>query len=182
MKAFNGNLLKIASLETGFLKGPFSFLGQFLATESLFAKCFFFQSTLLVKALFVLKVFKLLPWRFTLVGKRLVKKTRLISKFMTLQTDKQLDYTLPSISRGTLRQSVNEIWSINRIITREIFFIFLQKSCRKWCMKTRSRSLFVFKNIYKVKSSCEHIFQERKELLTWNNQCASFLKGFHWSK
>ena len=148
MKAFNGNLLKIASLETGFLKGPFSVLRQFLATENLFAKCVFFQSILLVKAIFFLKVFKLLPWRFTLVGKRLVMKTRLISKFVTLQIDKQLHYTFPSISRSTSRQSVNEICSINRMITREIFFIFLQNSCRKWCLKTRSRSLFVFKNVW----------------------------------
>ena len=43
---------------------------------------------------------------------------------MTLQTDKQLHYTFPSISRSTLRQSVNEIWSINRIITGEIVSLF----------------------------------------------------------
>ena len=58
-RAFNGDLLKIASLETGFLKGPFSVLRQFLATENLFAKCFLLQNILLLKALFVLKVCKL---------------------------------------------------------------------------------------------------------------------------
>ena len=121
-----------------------------------------------------------MSWRFTHVGRWCVKKTRLISKFMTLQTEKQLHCTFSSISRSTSRQSVNEIWSINRIITGEIFFIFLQKSCRKWRMKTRSRSLFIFKNIYKVKSSCKNIFQERKDFLTWNNQCESFMKCFHW--
>ena len=134
----------------------------------------FLSKHLLVKALFVLKVFKRLPWRFTLVGKRLVKKTRLISKFMTLQTDKQLHYTFPSISRSTF-MAISQ-WNLVK------YFSFFSKNHAEsdaWKLGS-DRSLFL--KTYKVKSSCEHIFQEWKELLTWNNQFASFLKGFHWSK
>ena len=65
------------------IKGALSGLRQFLATESplkMMKNAFYFTS----KALFVLKIFKSLPWLSGHVSKRLdLKRLRLISNFMT---------------------------------------------------------------------------------------------------
>ena len=64
--------------------GALSGLGQFLATENplkIMKNAFYFTS----KALFVVKVFKCLPWPFGHVGKRLDHRDRFIWSFMTSQ-------------------------------------------------------------------------------------------------
>ena len=78
------------------LKGALSGLKQFMATESrlkTMKNTFYFTS----KALFVLKIFKFLSWLFGHVVKRLVRKIRLISNFMTSQPGIHI---LPDISRS----------------------------------------------------------------------------------
>ena len=73
---FNFNML--------FLKGALSGLRWFLATETplkMMKNPFCFT----LKALFVLKIFKFLFWLFGMYKHGLIRKARLISKFMTSQ-------------------------------------------------------------------------------------------------
>ena len=68
------------------LKGALSGLRQFLPAESplkMLTNAFCFTS----KALFVLKIFKFLPWLFGRVENGLIRKVGLVSNFMTSQPD-----------------------------------------------------------------------------------------------
>ena len=70
------------------------------------------------KALFAIKIFKFLLLLFGQVINGLIRKIRLISKFMTSQTGKQtiairILYNTKYLKRQ--RQSGSEIWSVNRI-------------------------------------------------------------------
>ena len=55
----------------------------------------------MLKALFILKIFKVLSWVLGHEGKGLIRKLRLISKFMASQTSKQTItiHILPNISQ-----------------------------------------------------------------------------------
>ena len=98
-------------------RGALSGLRQFFASESplkMMKSAFYF----ILKALFILKIFKFLSWLFSHVQykKGLIRKMRLISKFMTSQPGKQTvaAHILSNISRSKER-SDNRIWSVNRI-------------------------------------------------------------------
>ena len=60
-----------------------------------------------LKALFVLGIFTFLSWLFGCVEKRLNKKAKVISKFMTSKTGQQIItiYMLPNISRSKGNQA-----------------------------------------------------------------------------
>ena len=69
-RCYNSNESKYYFTEYVIVKGTLSRLRQFLATESplqMMKNAFYFT----LKALFVLKIFKFLPWRFGHVSKRL---------------------------------------------------------------------------------------------------------------
>ena len=105
-----------------FLKSAHSGLRQFLTTESplkMMKNVFYFT----IKALFVLKISKVLSWRFGHTEKNnLSRKISLISKFMTSQQGKEtiLIHILPNISR-------NE----GQLIEYNMRDIFLEKSHTK---------------------------------------------------
>ena len=67
----------------------------------------------MLKASFVVKVFKFLSWIFGHLGKLLDRKLALISIFMVSQTRQQIItiHMLPNISWN----KANEIWPVNRI-------------------------------------------------------------------
>ena len=93
-------------------------------------------------------------WILVDVRKRLIRKLKLISKFMTSHAAKRIIaiHILLDISRSK-RQSDNKVLSANRI-QREKISIFLQKSCRKRGRENSFRPLFVFDNaFYEVKAS-----------------------------
>ena len=75
------------------------------------------------------------------------RKLRFFSKFMTLQTGKQI-YTihiLPNISRS----QGNQTMEFGQLIEYKVFKVFLQKSCRKKSRGASSGLLFVFlKKLY----------------------------------
>ena len=77
----------------------------------------------ILKALFVLKIFKFLSWHFGHVEEtawwNMERKIRLFSKFMTSQSG----------------------WQAIAIRIIDIWLIFLQKSCRKWGKETSFISL-----------------------------------------
>ena len=63
----------------------------------------------ILKALFILKIFKFLSWRFGHVEKNgLIRKISLVSKFMTSQPGKQtiIIHILPNISRSKDNQTM----------------------------------------------------------------------------
>ena len=66
-----------------YVKGVFSGLGQLLSNESSLKMKNAFYFTL--KAVFVLKIFRILPWLFGDVKNAMIIKTRLILKFTTSQ-------------------------------------------------------------------------------------------------
>ena len=72
----------------------------------------------------------------------LIRKIRLISKFMTSQPGYQTStiHILPNISRSKGKQSMK----FGQVIEYNKRNISLQKSCRKWGRETSSRPLFVF--------------------------------------
>ena len=90
----------------------------------------------ILKALFVFKIFKFLPWRFGHVEKSFIRKIRLISTFIASQPGQQTITirTLPNISRSKGNQTMI-FGQIN---------IFLQKSCRRWARESSSRPPFAF--------------------------------------
>ena len=81
----------------------------------------------------------------------LIRKIRLISKFMTSQTGYQTTtiYILPNISRSKGNQKMR----FGQVIEYNQRNIFLPETCRKWGRETSSR-LFLFfeKALYKVKA------------------------------
>ena len=109
---------------------------QFLATESPLKKMkkgFYFTS----KALFVLKIFKLLAWLFGHVSTSWIKKIKLLSNFMTSQPGEQIIviHMLPNISRS----KDNETMKFAHLIDCNIRNIFLEKSSSKRCGETSPR-------------------------------------------
>ena len=104
----------------------------------------------ILKALLVLKLFNFLSWFFGLVEKNgLIRKIRLISKFMTPLPGQQTFtiHILPTIS-----QSKNEIWSGNRIYIKRIFFF---KHHAENEPKKLLPDIFLFfkKALYEIKAS-----------------------------
>ena len=98
----------------------------------------------ILKALFVLKIFKLLSWLFGHVKKPgLIRKIRLISKFMTSQPGQQTIaiHILPNISQIKDNQTM-KLSQLKKYNKRKIF---LEKLCGTWGRETTSRPLF-FKN------------------------------------
>ena len=95
----------------------------------------------ILKALFVLKIFRFLSWLFDHVEKTvLIRKIMLISKFMMSQPGQQTItiHTLPYISQS----KGNETIKFGQLIEYSRRNIFLQRSYRKWGRKTSSRPLF----------------------------------------
>ena len=102
-------------ISLGLIKGALSGLRRFLATEStlkMMKNAFCFTS----KALFVIKIFKFLSWPFGHVAKLLDKKDKVNFKFYDViawlinNCNTHVAHYLKK-----LRQSVNEIWSVNRM-------------------------------------------------------------------
>ena len=91
-----------AMLPKKWIKGALSGLRQFLAIESplkMMKNVFYFTS----KVIFIRKIFKFFSWLFGHVMKNgLIRKVRLISKFMTSQPGKQIIviHRLPNIPRS----------------------------------------------------------------------------------
>ena len=87
-------------------KGTLSGLRQFLASESplkMMKSAFYFTS----KALFILKIFKFLPWRSGHVGKRFDKKDKVNFKFyhVTAWLTTIVIHMLPNIWRSKGNQT-----------------------------------------------------------------------------
>ena len=63
----------------------------------------------MLKALFVLDIFTFLPWFFVYAENNLIRKLRLISKFMTSKPGQQIVTIniLSNISRGEDNQTIN---------------------------------------------------------------------------
>ena len=68
----------------------------------------------MLKSLSVLEIFTFLSCLFGYVKNGLIRKLCLISKFITSETGQQIItiHILPNIS---IRQSANEIWSVDKI-------------------------------------------------------------------
>ena len=103
-----------------------------------------------LKSSFIIKIFKFLSWHFGQAKnvfvkqkKRLIRKIRLIFKFINVTTwlTNDCNTHLPNISRSK-SQLDNEIWSGNR--TTIYFFC---KSCRKWARETRAAAWFQYISI-----------------------------------
>ena len=76
----------------------------------------------------------------------MVRKKRLISKFMTSQTSQQTIaiHILPNISQIKRNQALK----LCHVIEYNKRNIFLTKLCRKWDRETSSRPLFVFQKSF----------------------------------
>ena len=103
---------------------------------------------IILKALFVFKIFKFLFWLFGHIEKNsLIRKIRLILKFMTSQPDQQI-ITIHILSTISWSKG-NQTMKIIQLIKHNKRNVFLQKSCRNWDRKTNFRPLFVFlKRLY----------------------------------
>ena len=85
----------------------------------------------------------------------LIRRLRLISKFITSQTGQQIItiHILPIISRRKDNQAVK----FSQLIEYNVRNIFLQKSFRKWGRETSSRPLLLFKKVLcKIKINGQH--------------------------
>ena len=92
-------------------------------------KCFLFH----LKVLFVLQIFKFLPWLFGHLDKNnLIRKIASISKFMTSQARKLKNSILPNISRnkGNQRMKFGQLIEYNM---RNILWIF-HKIQLRYCL------------------------------------------------
>ena len=98
----------------------------------------------ILKALFVLKIFKFLSWHLGHVEKTayIIKKIKLISKFLTSEPGQQTItmYILPNISRSKGKHTLK----FGQLIEYNNKNVFLQKLCRKWGRETSSTPLFGF--------------------------------------
>ena len=87
-----------------------------------------------------------------LVKNNLIRKIRLISKFMTSQpgSEAMAMHILPNISQS------NQTMKLGKVIEYNKRNIFLRKSRGKWGRETSSIPLFVFqKALYEVKASSQ---------------------------
>ena len=120
----------------------------FLFAPMTFFNAFYF----ILKGLFVLKIFKFLSWLLVVCKNNLIRKIRLILKFMTSQPGYQIIaiHILPNISRIKSNQTM-KFGQLKEYNKRNIL---LQKACRKWGRETSPRPLFAFKEaLYKVKAN-----------------------------
>ena len=104
-----------------------------------------------LKAFFVLKIFKFL-YRLFGHAERVIRKIRLILKFMTSQFAWQTTtiHILPNTSPIQDKQTMK----FGQLVEYNKRNTLLQKSCRKWGKKTSPRPLFVFKKaLCEVKAS-----------------------------
>ena len=109
------------------VKGTLSGLRQFLVTESplkMMKNAFYF----ILKAIFVLKIFKCLSWLSAHAEKRLDWKIRLISKFLASQPGKQAIsiHILPSISKS----KGNQTMKFGQLVEHHMRNILLEKSLK----------------------------------------------------
>ena len=126
--------LSVSSTEC--IKGVLSDLRQFFATEiPLKIMKYVFYCTL--KDLFVLKIFKFCLSVLDIYENSLIRKKRLISKFMTSQVGKQTIaiYILPNISRSKGNQTMKS----GQLIKYNMRKIFLQNSYTKCGVETIPR-------------------------------------------
>ena len=95
---------------------------------------------LILKAHFVIKIFKFLYWPFGHVKKGLIKKIRLILKCMTSRPGKQTItiHILPNISRS----KGNKTMKFGQLIKHNMTNIFLGKSYTKCGRETIPRLFF----------------------------------------
>ena len=100
----------------------------------------------ILKALFVLKIFKFLSWLFGHVENELIRKIRLISTFMTSQPGQQRITT--HILLNISRTKGNQALKFGQLIEHPKRNIFLQKFCRKWVGEICSRPLLFFKKAW----------------------------------
>ena len=129
------------------IKSALSGLRQFLATESplkMMKNAFYFTS----KVLFVLKIFKFLPWLFGDVSKRFDWKDKVNFKFfdVTAWFTNNRNTNIAQYHQK-LRQSNNETWSVKRISHKKYFS---WKIIHKMWGRSYSQTLF-----WKIK--IEHI-------------------------
>ena len=109
-----------------------------MATESplkMMKNTFYF----ILKALFVLKIFKFLSLLFGHVEKRLIRKIRLISKFTTSKPGKE-KFAIQILPTG------NQTTKFGRLIEYNLRNIFLEKSFTKCSAETISRPFYIKKN------------------------------------
>ena len=102
----------------------------------------------ILKPLFVPNIFTFLSWIFRHVEKNeLIRKIRLISKFMTSQPGQQAitKHIFPNISQSKGNQTIK----FGQLIEYSNRNIFLRKSYRKWGSETGSRPLFIFIKSFK---------------------------------
>ena len=101
-----------------------------------------YACSFMLKALFVLKLFKALSWLFGQVGKWIDGKEAKINFKVYFVIYKQIitKYVLPKISWSKSNQAME----FGQIIDHDVRNIFLQKSCKEWGRETSSRSHFVF--------------------------------------
>ena len=128
------NNLKFLST-TGSIKGSLSGLKKTLTTESpqkVMKNTFYF----ILKALFVLEIFIVLSLIFVLVENELIRRLRLISKFMTLQTGQKIItvHILPNISWKTCNHAM-KFSQLIKSDMQNIFFFF-----QKFIQKTKQRN------------------------------------------
>ena len=100
-----------------------------------------------LKALFVPKIFKFLPWPFGHIEKWLIRKIRLISKFMTSQPGKQTIaiHILSNISRS----KSNRTMKFGQLIECNMRNIFLKNSFTK-CVEQTIPKPFSKKSILSI--------------------------------
>ena len=93
-----------------------------------------------LKALFVLNLFKFCLDFLAIYKRGLIRKIRLISKFMASQPEKQTIaiHILSNISRSKGDQTTK----FGQLIEYNMRNIFLEKSCKKCCGETISRLFF----------------------------------------
>ena len=110
-----------------------------MATESplkMMKNTFYF----ILKALFVLKIFKFLSLLFGHVEKRLIRKIRLISKFTTSKPGKE-KFAIQILPNG------NQTTKFGRLIEYNLRNIFLEKSFTKCSAETISRPFYKKKKL-----------------------------------
>ena len=119
-----------------YLKGTLSGLRQSLATKNpLKMMKNAFLSTL--KALFILKIFKLLSWVFRHVEKLVDQKDKVNSKIYDVTTWKTNNCNLPNISRSKSNPTI----TFGQLIEYNMRNIFLEKSYTKYGGETIPRLL-----------------------------------------
>ena len=95
----------------------------------------------MLKALFVLQIFKVLSWLSGHVGKRLGKKAKVTPKFMATHIGKQI-MTIHILSY-IARNKGNQTMKFGQLIEYNMRNNFLQNLCWKWGRETSSRPLYV---------------------------------------